>query len=86
MIRYLLILLFIYLLYRLVRTLFALVFPGMKRQAHLPREEAGELVKDPTCNTYVPKRDALSAEVGGQQLYFCSFKCLDDYRRKSGSQ
>ena len=84
LIRYLLILLFIYLLYRVLRSVFVLIFIRDKRRAGLPRKGVGELVKDPVCNIYVPKSDALSAEVGGEQFYFCSFKCLDQYRKKGG--
>lgn len=82
LIRYILIFLFIYLLYRIIRSVFLLVFSRPNRPVGLSEKEAGELVKDPFCHTYVPKRDALSAEVDGEHLYFCSFKCLDDYRKK----
>jgi len=41
-----------------------------------------EMVKDPNCDTYIPKADAIKKKVGGETRYFCSQKCLDEYRDK----
>ena len=41
-----------------------------------------EMVKDPNCETYIPKADAIKKKVGGEALFFCSQKCLDEYRDK----
>jgi YHS domain-containing protein len=38
-----------------------------------------EMVQDPYCKTYVPKRDGLRTRVGGEVLYFCSETCRDRY-------
>ncbi|MBE9535593.1 MAG: hypothetical protein IMF07_00295 [Proteobacteria bacterium] len=42
-----------------------------------------EMVKDPNCDTYIPKADAIKKKVGGETLFFCSQKCLDEYRNKN---
>jgi hypothetical protein len=41
------------------------------------REEVVDLVRDHTCNTYLPKDRALSAMVGGHLEHFCSAACRD---------
>jgi hypothetical protein len=36
-----------------------------------------ELVRDRMCNTYVPRKTALVARVGGREESFCSPACRD---------
>jgi YHS domain-containing protein len=43
-----------------------------------------EMALDPTCGSYVSVGHALSADFRGERHYFCSPKCLDDYRLKIG--
>ena len=46
-----------------------------------PRSRAVEdLVRDPVCNTYVPRSRALTAVVEGREEYFCSEACRDRAR------
>jgi len=42
-----------------------------------------EMVKDPSCDTYIAKADAIKKKVGGETRYFCSRKCLDEYRDRN---
>ena len=42
---------------------------------------AVKLVRDPVCGTHVPPRAALSLTAGGATHYFCSERCLKQYRR-----
>ncbi|HEX7126212.1 MAG TPA: hypothetical protein VF406_10650 [Thermodesulfobacteriota bacterium] len=45
------------------------------------RRVAGEeLVRDPICDTYVPRSAAVSAAVGGETRLFCSRACAERYR------
>jgi YHS domain-containing protein len=46
------------------------------------RDEPEELVQDPYCQTYIPKRTALKKRVGGGVLYFCNQECMERYLRK----
>ncbi|MBW2163982.1 MAG: YHS domain-containing protein [Deltaproteobacteria bacterium] len=39
-----------------------------------------ELVQDPVCGIYCPKRDALSLNRQGKTYYFCSDKCRQKFR------
>jgi len=48
----------------------------------LNRSKEGEvMVEDPQCGTYLPVSDAIKASIHGQQRYFCSKKCLKEYRK-----
>jgi uncharacterized protein len=72
----LLILILYYLLHFLIRDM-----PSSKKRAdkNLGPEE---LVQDPYCQTYIPKRSALKKKVGGQVHYFCHKKCFKNYAQK----
>ena len=57
-----------------------------------PREDAprppitDELVKDPVCGVYVPKKEAIVYGRGGRLYYFCCEKCLKEFKKqKRGS-
>jgi YHS domain-containing protein len=42
-----------------------------------------DMVRDPSCNTYIPIDNALSAKAGGEVYYFCSEKCLSAFKEKN---
>ena len=44
-----------------------------------------ELVQDPVCGVYCPKRDALSLKRQGKTYYFCSEKCRKEFREKKNN-
>jgi len=50
-----------------------------------PGQRAGldELVKDPVCETYIPRRKAISRGSGPATRYFCSAACADKYAARS---
>lgn len=41
---------------------------------------AVRLVRDPVCGTHVPPRPTLSLTTAGTTYYFCSERCLNEYR------
>jgi YHS domain-containing protein len=41
-----------------------------------------EMVQDPNCLTYIPKGSAIRKSVAGETHFFCSQKCIDEFRRK----
>ncbi|RJR47529.1 MAG: YHS domain-containing protein [Deltaproteobacteria bacterium] len=43
--------------------------------------EPEELVQDPVCGTFIPRRDALKGQKDGQDYFFCSEGCLKRFRR-----
>jgi uncharacterized protein len=44
--------------------------------------EPEELVQDPYCQTYIPKRSAVRKKMAGRLYYFCSQECLKNYAKK----
>ena len=70
----------IYLLYKLIRKSFPAVGgkPGSARIQTPAVSE--ELVEDPLCHTYVPIGDACLTQIDGKTVYFCSLKCLEQYK------
>jgi YHS domain-containing protein len=76
-----------YLLYRLIRGIF---LTAPKQQGR--REPASgpaivdEMVIDPVCGVYIPKREAITAHAQGETVYFCSQECMHKYfQDKTGS-
>ena len=55
--------------------------PSLTKKAD-GRDEPEELVQDPCCQTYIPKRSALKKKVAGRVLYFCGQECMERYFRK----
>jgi YHS domain-containing protein len=49
------------------------------------RSEPEELVQDPYCETYIPKRSALKKRIAGRDYYFCNRECLKRYLKKDSS-
>ena len=71
--------LFAYLVYRIARSWFrSLSGPGQQDTGEESPQEA-ELIQDPQCGTYFLKQRGVTAQVGGQTLYFCSKTCRDMY-------
>lgn len=70
----------IYLLFRLFRKGFPRM-GGKAGPAEIKTAVPGEeLVEDPLCHTYVPIGDACRTEIDGKTVYFCSPKCLEQYK------
>jgi YHS domain-containing protein len=46
-------------------------------------DEPEELVKDPYCQTYIPKGSAVKKRIAGKDCYFCNPECLRKYLEKS---
>lgn len=83
LIRLIIILVLIYLLYRIIK-LFQRSRPAgvssqqIKKVKSMPT--VGEdLVEDPHCHTYVPVSQAYRKEIGGENHYFCSKECYETY-------
>ncbi|HUK56672.1 MAG TPA: YHS domain-containing protein [Nitrospiria bacterium] len=81
--RPLVILILLFGLYVVAKLLIGVSYLSVRRRK---RKEAsgGEMVKDPVCDTYVPKSRALEKNVSGQTHYFCSQECMDVFLQKGG--
>ncbi len=40
---------------------------------------SGELVKDPSCGTYVDPESAITVKSGEDKFYFCSYECREKF-------
>jgi YHS domain-containing protein len=50
------------------------------RRKRLNREsESEELVQDPNCQTYIPKKSAVKKKIAGRLFYFCNQTCMEHY-------
>jgi len=86
MIRILILIFLGYLAYRVVRKYLA------RGPQHEPPAPGGvgpvdEMVQDPFCKTYVPRRTAYRRMVNGREYFFCSEACADRFEEQAkGSQ
>jgi YHS domain-containing protein len=69
-------LIIIYLAYRLFK-----VFSQQEKiQNETKREEiTDEMVQDPVCKTYIPRREAFKKTYNGKEILFCSKDCADKF-------
>jgi YHS domain-containing protein len=67
--------LFVFLLL-LLYTLLHYLIKDVRRKKLSREPEPEELVQDPYCKTYVPKRTAVRKRVDGRNYYFCNRECL----------
>lgn len=42
------------------------------------------MVKDPYCETYIPRDSAIRARINGRDHYFCSKECLRKFKDQMG--
>ena len=79
-------LLFVFFLWGLfVYLLWKVLFPGT---GHPNRDSASDgkmevMVHDPNCNTFIPRPEALAKKIGGKTVYFCSRKCMKEFRART---
>ena len=70
----------------LIYTAFQAVKQAILKPPTPPAEKTSrgeEMIQDPECGTYVPRNDAVKAQVKGKTQYFCSNDCRDKYLQHS---
>jgi YHS domain-containing protein len=75
--------LLVYLILRASVNAFLAGFRGSSRPVPARRAGTDELVKDPVCETYIPRRKAITRGSGPDTRYFCSAACADRYAARS---
>ncbi|MDA3903506.1 MAG: hypothetical protein PF441_08685 [Desulfuromusa sp.] len=58
-----------------------LLRPGKSRRPENHSDEGEIMVEDPQCGTYLPLSEAIKATIHNRQHYFCSKKCLKEYKK-----
>lgn len=65
-----------YILYRLIKGVFS---PKTRIDRRKPGGVIDEMVQDPFCGTYIPKRESIRRVLEGQEYLFCSDECADKF-------
>ena len=79
MLRFILLISLLFILYYVLHILIK-DMPSLRKT--IKREnEPEELVQDPYCQTYIPKRTALKKRIAGRDYYFCNRECLKRDRK-----
>jgi uncharacterized protein len=82
LLKFALVALLVWFLYRSVRRLMSGGDKVGKRPAPKgPDQVIDVMVQDPQCGTYLPKHEAIKAFVKDQERYFCSESCRDAFIR-----
>lgn len=56
---------------------------GQKKSAtRVQDEEQDQMIEDPVCHTFVPKRIAVIETIGGREYCFCSQECVVQFRNE----
>jgi len=69
--------------YVIYRALKSWMFPAVPSSKSVAGKTVGEvddvMIKDPFCEAYFPRRNAVHLNLNGKDLYFCSAACKDKY-------
>lgn len=77
LIRWFVFIILFYLLYKIINVFQSKHVKNDDYQFNSSSTEAEDLVKDPVCNTYIPRSQAYKREISGKDYYFCSKQCGD---------
>ena len=69
----------IFLVVRATLSAFVAGFRGGSRPRQPRQALRDDLVKDPVCETYIPRRKAVARTAAGTTRYFCSAGCADRF-------
>ena len=69
----------VFLVLRATLSAFFAGFRGSSRAAQPRQALRDDLVKDPVCETYIPRRKAVARTTAGTTRYFCSASCADRF-------
>ena len=82
MVRFIILILLGYLVYRTIKGLF-----GSNKE--IDRTVDGgiidEMVQDPFCKTYIPRRESIKRVINGNEYHFCSEECADKFKSMNES-
>jgi YHS domain-containing protein len=72
-----------YLLYRSFKSWFLLNAGAKKTPVEKKARDIEDvMVKDPVCEVFIPKREAIHLQAEGKNYYFCSDQCKDVFLEK----
>ncbi|MFH1351466.1 MAG: YHS domain-containing protein [Pseudomonadota bacterium] len=65
-----------YIAYRVIKRIFG---PSKEIDRGPSGGVIDEMVQDPFCKTYIPRREAVKKMLDGKQLFFCSDECASKF-------
>jgi len=65
-----------FIFYYVLLNLFKVILTPRRRTS---QSEPEELVQDPYCKVYIPKRSAVRKKIDRSTFYFCNQECLENY-------
>ena len=71
-----------YLLYRLFSNEIKKKFSGESKEDMERKVASGEMVKDPECGAYVSPDSTITVRDGATVHYFCSYECRDKFLKR----
>lgn len=76
MLRFIFLAVLVWILYRLVKGVM-----GPSKEIHQSKGGGviDEMVQDPFCKTYIPRREALKKVIHGKDYLFCSNECAERF-------
>ena len=83
MVKFLVLIFLVFLIYRAVRRYMTL---GKKTEQSPGEGSVDEMVQDPSCMTYIPRRSAQRKVVGGKEFFFCSKECAEKFQKEMKAQ
>ena len=76
--------------YLLYRSMKSWMFPDTRPKKNVAGKAGGQIddvmIKDPFCQAYFPRRDAVHLNLSGDDLYFCSKECRDQYMARQSEE
>lgn len=83
MIKFLILIFLVFLIYRVARKY---MYLGQKTEQSPGEGSVDEMVQDPSCMTYIPRRGAQRKIVGGKEFFFCSKECAEKFEKEMKTQ
>ena len=79
-------LIFVFLVYLGYRVVKGLLSPSERIEPSRQDGVIDDMVQDPECQTYLPRREAKRRTVGARTYYFCSEACAERFERNQATQ
>jgi len=75
-------LIYFFVLLYLLYLLFKWFFKQGKKYQKMEGQDGiiDEMVQDPVCKTYIPRKEAFKRSYGGKEILFCSRECADKFK------
>ena len=70
---------------RLLKSVVQKAFSNVTEAPPGDAPQIADMEKDPVCGSYVSIEHAVTGDFSGERKYFCSDKCLGEYRDKQSS-